>query len=301
MLEKVPKNLPQFGLWVGGVIANFLMSEGLIYVNRKKGSRVIAKFNKALRKSLNEIADEVEGKYLEISDWLRSGETQTKLYDTLQSPDIDEGKFVKVFVGEGIDERIARKLFRKIQLRFLKILGEEGLKDDHIFRSIILRRTREIGIGQTEAQVKIDQVFNDVTEKWGILVKSVDRLCDLTEEIHASVESLPEQARDIRYLVQHARRMDDMMDAMVVTREGKTFHIDLPYEIEKRYVDSDGNEVSEGPIEFDVKGMKDILKRLLLEGAMTKEKTEFFLNEYGKFCFFDFLGIESVPLTKSAP
>lgn len=79
-----------------------------------------------------------------------------------------------------------------------------------------------------------------------------------------------------------------------------TLKIEVPVDVEKRYVGKDGKECArESKMVFDVKRMKHNLKSLLLEGDLNREKRELILDEYVKFYVFDLLGLETVPLIEN--
>jgi len=51
------------------------------------------------------------------------------------------------------------ELCQQVELQFLKILSEEGLKDDRVFRALILKRTKVTGKQLAEIQKTIDFIF----------------------------------------------------------------------------------------------------------------------------------------------
>lgn len=190
-----------FGFWLGGSVANALMGEGFRYLLQKMGDKIGDKFKQTLKMAIYIIAKEIESRYPREYEKLRSRKVLRKLCGALQSPGIDEEKFVSVLKEEGINEELARKLFKKVQLQYLKILNEEGLKHDQVFRGIILDRTKRIGKQQLEIQEEIDRIFDDISKRFHLLEKKIDELHDLTQEIRDRVESIPQIAHQVDFLV----------------------------------------------------------------------------------------------------
>lgn len=172
--------MEELGWWLAGATANALMNEGFRYLLQRIGPD---KFKHALKKSTIAVAKEIEGKYREEAKKLRSWKIRRKLYNALQSPDVNEEIFVSILTKEDVPEDLARKLFKRVQLRFIKILADEGLENDSVFRGIVLARTKEIGKQQSEIKEEIDRIFEEISERYHSLEEKVNRLYDLTKEI----------------------------------------------------------------------------------------------------------------------
>jgi len=186
-------SLAEFGMWFAETVAGVLVAEGMRHIIEMKHT---SKFKKALKESTFKIAKEYRQKYPDESKKLHSHskEVSKKLYKTLQSPAINKDSFVLILAEIGIGKEIAEKLFEEIEARFIKILEEEGLRDNQVFNGIVIDRTKKI----LEETRRVRMEESDIREEISSVFK--ESLAKL-KELDQHIEVLDKKIEDVKRLV----------------------------------------------------------------------------------------------------
>jgi hypothetical protein len=146
-------------------VASFLFPHLAKFVwQRIKHNEIVACLDKLVSRAIPE---------LQKTPYLEKMEFNKKVHEALQSRKISKDVFLQTVMGLGIERQLALSLFLKVNVVFLSLLREEGVKSDEVFRLIVLRHAEEADLPLSDIKEALESIYDEQLENMRRMVLEI--------------------------------------------------------------------------------------------------------------------------------